>query len=55
MTYDFYLRQLLIPDAIDFFLTERFKFVRFVRNTNNEVVEIQIKHKDGYLEKFRKV
>jgi hypothetical protein len=55
MTYDFYSKQHLIPDAIDFFLAEEFKFVRFVRNANNEVVEIQIKHKDGYLENFRRL
>ena len=54
MTYDLYSKQILVPDATDFFLTNYFQFIRFTRNTENKIVEIQVRHKDGYLEKFRR-
>ena len=54
MTYDLYSKQILVPDANDFFLTNDFQFIRFTRNTENKIVEIQVRHKDGYLEKFRR-
>lgn len=54
MTYDIYSKQILIPKSINFYMTKDFEFVRFVRNTDNKVIEIQIKHQDGFLEKFRK-
>lgn len=54
MTYDIYSKQILIPESINFYMTKDFEFVRFVRNAENKVIEIQIRHKDGYLEKFRK-
>ena len=54
MTYDLYLKQILVPDANDFFLTNDFEFIRFKRNVENKIVEIQVRHKDGYLEKFRR-
>jgi len=54
MTYDLYSKQILVPDANDFFLTNDFQFIRFTRNTENRIVEIQVRHKDGYLEKFRR-
>lgn len=54
MTYDLYSKQILVPDANDFFLTNDFQFIRFTRNTEDKVVEIQVRHKDGYLEKFRR-
>lgn len=54
MTYDRYSKQLLVPESINFFATRDFQFVRFIRNTHNKVTEIQIRHKDGYLEKFSK-
>ena len=53
MIYDTFKKYLLSPVEMDFFLSEDFKFIRFVRN-NNEVIEIQIKHQDEYLERFRK-
>jgi hypothetical protein len=54
MTYDLYSKQILVPDANDFFITNDFEFIRFTRNKENNIIEIQIKHKDGYLEKFRR-
>lgn len=54
MTYDRYSKQILVPEAINFFATSNFEFVRFIRNSDNKVIEIQIRHKDGYLEKFSK-
>lgn len=54
MTYDLYSKQILVPEAVDFFLTKDFEFIRFTRNLENKIVEIQIRHKDGYLEKFRR-
>ena len=54
MTYDLYSKQILVPDASDFFLTNDFQFIRFTRNTEDKIVEIQVRHKDGYLEKFRR-
>ena len=45
----------MIPDANDFFITNDFEFVRFKRDAQNKVTEIQVKHKDGYFEKFRKL
>ncbi len=54
MTYDIYSKQILVPDANDFFLTNDFEFIRFTRNTENKIIEIQVRHKDGYLEKFRR-
>ena len=54
MTYDIYSKQILMPDASDFFVTDDFEFIRFTRNAENKIREIQVKHKDGYLEKFRK-
>ena len=54
ITYDLYSKQILVPDANDFFLTNDFQFIHFTRNTENKIVEIQVKHKDGYLEKFRR-
>jgi hypothetical protein len=54
MIYGLFSKQLLIPDAIDFFLTHDFAFIRFERNAENKITGIQVKHKDGYLEKFRR-
>jgi len=54
MTYDLYSKQILVPDANDFFITNNYAFIRFTRNKENKIVEIQIRHKDGYLEKFRR-
>jgi hypothetical protein len=54
MTYDLYSKQILVPYSNDFFITDDFEFIRFTRNTEDKVAEIQIKHKDGYLEKFRR-
>ena len=54
MTYDLYSKQILIPNANDFFVTNDFEFLRFTRNTDNKIIEIQVKFKDGYLEKFRR-
>ena len=54
MTYDSNLNSLLHPEAVDFFLDENFEFVRFIRNATGAVTAIQLKHKDGYLEVFRK-
>lgn len=55
MIYDAHIRHLLVPDAPDFFLAEGMEFVRFRRNNDNIVTEIQVKYKDGYLERFRKL
>lgn len=55
ITYDQYTKVLLVGDAMDFFLAKGFEFVRFKRDSFNKVVEIQVKHKDGYLERFRKL
>lgn len=55
MTYGFYAKQLLIPDAPDYFSADHFEYVRFIRNEAHEVVEIALKHKHGYLEKFRRL
>lgn len=55
MTYDFYSKQILIPDAIDYFITDRFEFVRFMRDKENKIIEIQIKRTDGYLERYRRL
>ncbi|MBX3252655.1 MAG: hypothetical protein KF862_00835 [Chitinophagaceae bacterium] len=55
MTYDLYSKQLLVPEANDFFVTNDFEFIRFTRSTENKIIGIQIKHKDGYLEKFRRL
>jgi C-terminal processing protease CtpA/Prc len=44
---------LLISKEKDIFLSEEFKSIKFIRK-NNVVVEIQITHQDGYIEKFRK-
>ena len=55
MTYDFYLKQVLIPDAADSFTTNGFQSVRFLRNTENKIVEVHIKQRDGYTEKFRRL
>jgi len=52
MTYDLHTKQILIPEAKDFFLTADFQFIRFARDNKNKVIEIQIRHKDGYMEKF---
>ena len=54
MTYDLYSKQILVPDASDFFLSNDFEFIRFTRNTENKIIEIQVRHKDGYLEKFHR-
>jgi len=54
MLYDTSKKYSLIPTEKDFFQTEGFEFIRFVRNSNMQVAEIQIKHTDRYLEKFKK-
>lgn len=55
MLYDTFKNCLLAPTVKDFFQTDGFEFVQFARNSNNYIVEILLKHKDGYLEKFRKL
>jgi hypothetical protein len=55
MIYDAFRKYLLVPTTKDFFQTVDFEFVHFVRNSNNSIIEIQAKYKDGYLEKFRKL
>jgi hypothetical protein len=54
MLYDTYRKLLLIPDGLDYFITEGFEFVKFTRDGNNEMNAIQLKYPDGYLEVFRK-
>lgn len=55
MIYDSYVKRILFPEAYGYFLVNDFQFVKFIRNKDNKVIEIQIKHKDGYLEKFSKL
>lgn len=54
MLYDLLRKCLLIPVAADSFKTEDFEVICFKRNDNEQVAEVLIKHKDGYLECFRK-
>jgi len=52
MTYDSYSKSVLIPESTDFFVTDEFDYIKFKRDESKLVKEIQLKHKDGYLEKF---
>ena len=54
MIYDTFHRCLLLPVQKDLFVSNVFDSIQFIRD-NNKVVEIAIKYKDGYIEKFRKI
>lgn len=55
MLYDCFLNCLLRPAGEDLFdPDDEFDYIHFVRNIENQVIQIQIKHKDGYLEVFGK-
>jgi Peptidase family S41 len=54
MIYDTFIKDTLVSLAIDTFKSEEFDSIKFIRNNVNSVVEINITHKDGYIEKYRK-
>ena len=54
MIYDTFKKCLLSQGKKDFFLSDVFESVQFVRN-DKTVIGIAIKHNDGYTENFRKL
>lgn len=54
MTYDTFRKSILAMTAPDTFKTKDFDLIHFTRNSNGLVVLVELKHKDGYLEKFKK-
>jgi hypothetical protein len=55
LLYDTFFKTLLMPVENDVFVSEEFESIRFLRDTDSKIIEVQLKHKDGYLEKFRRL
>ena len=52
MIYDTYIKTRLLPGDKDYFTGSNIHFVRFSRDVNGHVTEIQIKHSDEFSERF---
>ncbi len=55
MIYDTYVKMLLHPKAVDYFKVDRIQSVKFLRDNDGRVIEIQVKHTDEFTEHFRRV
>jgi len=55
LIYDNFPKEVLIPKGNDNFTCDRFKYITFIRNYNNEVISIRIGTNEKYSETYRKL